>query len=75
MHVGRKLEDNLAVFNVSIVLREQVFPDLFKTLKSFPYYSGVLGQISFPKGKFSDFLAHTFTISDFVLGLIRIGTT
>jgi hypothetical protein len=63
------------VFNVSILysyICDRNLVDLVKTLKSFAYSSGVLGQISFLKGKFSDFLTHTFTICDPIMGLMRI---
>jgi hypothetical protein len=52
MHVGRKFEDNVMVFNVSIVYSYICYwnlADLDKTLKSLAYYSGVLGKTSFLK--------------------------
>jgi hypothetical protein len=52
MHVGRKFEDNLMVFNISILysyICDQILADLDKTLKSLAYSSSVLGQTSFLK--------------------------
>jgi hypothetical protein len=52
MHFGRKFEDNLMVFNVSILysyICDRNLADLDKTLKSLAYSSGVLGQTSFLK--------------------------
>jgi hypothetical protein len=46
MHFGRKLEDNLMVFNVSILysyICDRNLADLEKTLKGFAYSSGGLG--------------------------------
>jgi hypothetical protein len=75
-YFGIKMEDNLMVFNLWIIysyMCDRYLADLDKTLKSFAYFFGVLGQISFLKGKFSDFLTYiTFTICDLVLGLMRI---
>jgi hypothetical protein len=52
MHFGRRLEDNLMVCNVSILysyMCDRNLAYLDKTLKSFAYSSGALGQISFLK--------------------------
>jgi hypothetical protein len=68
MQFRRKLEDNLMVYNVSILysyICDRNLADLDNTLKRFAYYSGVFGQISFLKGKFSYFLAHAFTMCAF----------
>jgi hypothetical protein len=47
MYFGRKLVDNLTVFNLSIMLCEQVCPYVDKTLKSLAYFPDVLGRYNF----------------------------